>query len=415
MAHDVFISYSTKDKAVADAVCATLEARRIRCWIAPRDVMPGVAYAEALIDALNSSRLMVLVFSSNSNESPQVMREVERAVNKAIPIIPLRIENVMPSKAMEYFVSSSHWLDAMTPPLERHLHKLADTIQVLLSGETGEQTTVVTPYSAQPVKEVKGRKKPIAIALIVVSVALVLVVAGVIFFVPGILRHNVAPGGGLPPPPTQTAPPSGPPVQKNPSLNSSLSDIPLKTFPASGILFQDDFNDPNSGWQQYSNDTAESKYENGELSLLVKLQKWGSWVTNQKAGKFGDMVLEADARLFSGPHQSSYGLVFRWQNDNNFYRFLISGAGEYSIQKRANGIVFTPQKFTKSAFINQGETANHLKVVCKGSKIEVYCNGHPLAAIDDNSFSEGLIGVDVNTMEGPACAHFDNVTVIKAD
>jgi len=64
MAHDVFISYSSKDKAVADAVCASLEARKIRCWIAPRDVLPGEEYAEALIESLNQSRLMVLVFSA---------------------------------------------------------------------------------------------------------------------------------------------------------------------------------------------------------------------------------------------------------------------------------------------------------------------------------------------------------------
>jgi len=135
MAHDAFVSYSAKDKSYADALCATLENKRIRCWVAPRDVLPGQNYAEALIEALNHSRIMVLVFSSNSNNSPQVMREVERAVNKGIPIIPLRIENVMPTKSMEYFLSAPHWLDAFTPPLENHLQKLADVVQTLLAGK----------------------------------------------------------------------------------------------------------------------------------------------------------------------------------------------------------------------------------------------------------------------------------------
>ena len=79
MAHDVFISYPSKDKPVADAACATLESSGVRCWIAPRDVSPGVAYAESLVNGLSNSRLMVLVFSANSNRSPQVLREVERA------------------------------------------------------------------------------------------------------------------------------------------------------------------------------------------------------------------------------------------------------------------------------------------------------------------------------------------------
>ncbi len=139
MAHDVFISYVARDKATADAACATLEARKVRCWIAPRDVLPGTPFPEALIDAINHSRVMVLVFSSGSNESPQVMREVERAVSKGLPIIPLRIEDVPLSKAMEYFISAPHWLDALTPPLEKHLQRLADTVAALLAAQAGAE------------------------------------------------------------------------------------------------------------------------------------------------------------------------------------------------------------------------------------------------------------------------------------
>ena len=139
MAHDVFVSYSAKDKAFADGLCAALENKRIRCWVAPRDVLPGKNYAEALIEALNNSKIMVLVFSSNSNNSLHVAREVERAVNKGIPIIPIRIENVIPTKSMEYFLSVPQWLDAFTPPLEEHLQKLTDTVQALLGGYDEKQ------------------------------------------------------------------------------------------------------------------------------------------------------------------------------------------------------------------------------------------------------------------------------------
>ena len=132
MAHDVFVSYSTADKATADAVCATLERAGVRCWIAPRDVLPGMNSAGAIIDALHQSRLLILVFSAHSNTSPQVMQEVERAASKGIPILPFRIEVILPSDAMEYFLGSRHWLDAMSPPLERHLQQLASTVGVLL-------------------------------------------------------------------------------------------------------------------------------------------------------------------------------------------------------------------------------------------------------------------------------------------
>ncbi len=137
MAHDVFISYSHTDKPTADAACATLESRGIRCWIAPRDVLPGDEYASALVGAIHSSRLLVLVFSSGANQSPQVLREVERAVSKGLPILPLRIEDVAPSAAMEYYISSRHWLDALTTPLEQHLVQLADTVTLLLARSPG--------------------------------------------------------------------------------------------------------------------------------------------------------------------------------------------------------------------------------------------------------------------------------------
>lgn len=133
MSHDAFISHSSQDKATADAICAALEAEKIRCWIAPRDIQPGKVWSEALIDAISSSRVMVVVFSGSANQSPQVMREVERAVSKGVPVVPLRIEDVTPSKSLEYFLSTPHWLDALTPPLENHISKLTKSVKALLS------------------------------------------------------------------------------------------------------------------------------------------------------------------------------------------------------------------------------------------------------------------------------------------
>ncbi|MEQ8174744.1 MAG: TIR domain-containing protein [Syntrophomonadaceae bacterium] len=137
MAHDVFISYSSQDKQIADALCAKLESNLIRCWIAPRDVLPGMEYAKALINAISESRILILVLSASSNNSPQVLREVERAVSKGILILPFRIENIALSESMEYYVSTQHWLDALTPPLEKHLQELTDSVLLLLSDKRG--------------------------------------------------------------------------------------------------------------------------------------------------------------------------------------------------------------------------------------------------------------------------------------
>ncbi len=133
MAHDVFISYSSADLAAATAVRDTLVAHRVRCWMAPDDIPPGALWASAIVDAITDSKAMVLVFSASSNRSPQVVREIERAANLNLVIIPFRVEDVAYSKSLEYFLSSSHWHDATTPPLQPHLERLAKNLTAQLA------------------------------------------------------------------------------------------------------------------------------------------------------------------------------------------------------------------------------------------------------------------------------------------
>lgn len=155
MPYDAFISYCSEDKKIADAVCGTLEANKIRCWIAPRDVGPGRTWSSAIVEAIAESAVMVVIFSNHSNGSPQVMREIERAVNKGVAIIPFRVENVVPSKDLEYFISSCHWLDAMNPPLEKHIGELADAILALQRRSA--------PASPAVVEKEPARGKPWAV------------------------------------------------------------------------------------------------------------------------------------------------------------------------------------------------------------------------------------------------------------
>lgn len=138
MTHDVFISYSSKDKPTADAACHALEQAGLRCWIAPRDIHPGQDWGEAIIEGISGAKVFVLVFSANANTSQQIKREVERAVNRGTPIIPFRIENVAPAASLEYFISTPHWLDAFTPPLEEHLAYLVRSVSGLIDGQRVE-------------------------------------------------------------------------------------------------------------------------------------------------------------------------------------------------------------------------------------------------------------------------------------
>lgn len=105
-------------------------------------------WSSSIIDGISESNLLVLVFSSSANDSPQIKRELERAVNKGLPILPFRIENVPLSKTMEYFISTPHWLDALTPPMEKHLNYLADTVEVLLKRKSEDQIVLPPPIPA---------------------------------------------------------------------------------------------------------------------------------------------------------------------------------------------------------------------------------------------------------------------------
>jgi D-alanyl-D-alanine carboxypeptidase len=153
MAHDVFISHAAHEKPFADRICSKLESRGISCWIAPRDIRPGMSWGSAIIEAIDGARVMLLVFSSQANQSPQVSREVERAVSKGLVVVPVRVEDVKPSGDLEYFLGTPHWFEAVTSPFDRHLDGIADSIKFWLErikGESGSLDTATVTASREP-------------------------------------------------------------------------------------------------------------------------------------------------------------------------------------------------------------------------------------------------------------------------
>ncbi|HET7762786.1 MAG TPA: TIR domain-containing protein [Phycicoccus sp.] len=203
MSHDVFICHSSKDRTLANAICAKLEANRIRCWIAPRDVVPGTEYAQAIVEAIGASRLTVLVFSENANRSPHVHRELERTASHGIPILPFRVEDVVPAPSVEYFISDAHWLDALTPPMEEHLDYLVGTVRLILDREAAEVgAQPQPPASAAPAVATAPSPRPTGphrrIWFAVLAALALVVVAAVV--VVGMLMSggDDTPAGGTP-------------------------------------------------------------------------------------------------------------------------------------------------------------------------------------------------------------------------
>lgn len=201
MAHDVFISYASEDKQVADKVCDELERDGVKCWIAPRDVPPGVSYEQAILDGIEASTFLILVFSSHTNTSHHVEREVRKSFEECsrTQVIPFRLEDIPYNKTLYYYLGGAQWIDASTPPLEQHLNRLVEHVRSRLSRADGEakavesSTYVKPPDSSRDYDSFKGTgdgtkvfkgtgdgRKPFPFALVGAGVLALLLVAVVV-------------------------------------------------------------------------------------------------------------------------------------------------------------------------------------------------------------------------------------------
>lgn len=147
MRYDVFISYSSIDQKIAEGVCAYLEQQGIRCFVAYRDIPRGVVWAEAIVEALDQSRMMVVLFSKNFNDSKQVNREIELASNLNMPILTFRLSNDDFEGAKKYYLQNLNWIDAFPNP-ERSFGALHRNVASLLGMTTsGNEVEKETPES----------------------------------------------------------------------------------------------------------------------------------------------------------------------------------------------------------------------------------------------------------------------------
>ena len=144
--YDIFISYSSKDQKIVDAILNYLESSKIRCWIAYRDATAGETYASSVVKAIKEASIFLLVFSENSNASKHVLKEIDAACKHEKTIIPFKIDKTELADAMEYYLSSTHWLDAISAPMDNHLKNL-----VIIIGKYLGQLGIESPQVSIPI------------------------------------------------------------------------------------------------------------------------------------------------------------------------------------------------------------------------------------------------------------------------
>ena len=171
---------------------------------------------------------------------------------------------------------------------------------------------------------------------------------------------------------------------------------------ASDVAFEDDFSDPLSGqWQLEGDQLGQTAIVDGRLLLKVNTPATVQYVTLENR-VFSDFIVEVDATQVGGSAGSSYGLLLRMAAPGQFYRFEITGNGEYVVERHdgpANWVRLT-------------DVTNHLRVIAAGGTFSFYVNDTLLAQIADKTYAAGAIALDAGTFnQSELQVAFDNLVV----
>ncbi|MEE9617491.1 MAG: hypothetical protein V3T90_10880 [Anaerolineae bacterium] len=251
------------------------------------------------------------------------------------------------------------------------------------------------------------------------------IVTATVTLVLAALACNLPAGlSGETPAPATAAPPTSKPQPTSPPPTVVPTEVPREapTHPSrptpaapapAGILFQDDFSDPDSGWEVGDYDTGSVGYKSG--AYFVTSAGDGNTMWGVANRSFDDLFIEVDTTQISSPasNNNDYGVVCREQGDGAGYYMLISGDGYYAILVKAAGRDFEPLvDWTRSDIIRQGNATNHIRAVCDGSTLALFVNGQRLATAEDDTFSGGDIALTATSYEDePTEIHFDNLVV----
>ena len=155
--YDVFISFSSINIEIARFICDQLEAQGITCWLADRnrhDIPPGENWADQLMKGLENSKMVLLIFSKESNLSRHVQNEIGIAFDSKLDILPMRIQEEKPKGVLRYYLVHTQWFDIIPPPPPMEKGKLEKLMEVVrhLINETPPSVEHVQDHAPQNIK-----------------------------------------------------------------------------------------------------------------------------------------------------------------------------------------------------------------------------------------------------------------------
>jgi TIR domain len=159
IAASIFISYASKDERSAHTICNALEHRGFGCWIADRDIGPGENFQVAIVHAIRSAKVMILVFSANSTNSEEIKKEVVLAGQSRLVVIPVRVEDVTPDEAFAYEMATRQWID-LFGDWEQSIQRLVRQLETVTHIKPDLKVAADTPIAEQD--DPGSHKEPLA-------------------------------------------------------------------------------------------------------------------------------------------------------------------------------------------------------------------------------------------------------------
>lgn len=344
---DVFISYSSLNKNVADAVVSDFEQNGIRCWYAPRDIMPGQEWVTAIHEAINACQLFVLIYTDSSNESKQVANEVALAFNSGKTLIPFKLSDTQMSSELEYYLTRVHWLDAVNPPLLESIANLRKYSKKILEGNVPKESKIRNSNSTLKKTVPTYWLYPVIAALVVLLViAIVLLVNsnknddnGQNTDITGtgeITDVSAAPTAGITEPaqPTDTLDPDLTEADKlykkayeiqNNSDRDSRYEEAYELYMQTGESITDDeeiINAINELAAYFYNDLSDEEMKTKALNLYNKAAASGSINANNFLGNYYlDIDRDPDETKFAGGESNGYIMTDVLAKAVSYYEF----------------------------------------------------------------------------------------------
>ena len=180
------------------------------------------------------------------------------------------------------------------------------------------------------------------------------------------------------------------------------------------ILFQDDFSNPSSGWNQVSTESGTTDYADGMYMIQVNAPNLDVWA--RPGLNFTDTIIEVETFKVGGDRNNRFGVICRLTGSDNFYSFLISSDGYYGIGKVTGGAyeLIGMDALQPSEAIQQGSAINRIRAECTGDHLALFVNGEKIAEAQDSAFTAGDVGLIAGTYDTPGTdIRFDNLIVTQ--